>query len=214
MRTMHPSPAEPSAPDPHRAGSGGTARHPLPDPLIRLLAQLILLLLQLFGTARDRRARRRAWCHLRPDLEAGSAQHCAAAIRGAFGNSIAWMCLYNGIGPGHRNWPELSRAILAFGGSLRAFRPGRKAMGVPWWENPYVMPGLTPEQRATPAADMLIARLAQHSVADAPAPARPDEAAPLHALARSSWRKLRTRVVATGPPTGPPQSWDSTYCYA
>ena len=51
-----------------------------------------------------------------------------SALRGEF--AIAWMGLGHGIGPGHRDWPEQSRA-MAFGGSQKGFRPGlphRRAM--------------------------------------------------------------------------------------
>ena len=51
-----------------------------------------------------------------------------ASVRGPFGNSIRWRCLRHGIGPGHKDWPELSRAIVAFGGSLEGFRPGAPAV--------------------------------------------------------------------------------------
>jgi len=187
---------------------------------------LIQYMLRRMLAARLRNARLRAWCHERPDLEPGSAQHVAALIRGAFGNTIAWMCLYDGIGPGHRDWPALSRAILAFGGSLRAFDPGRlgrPAMGQPWWGNPYVMPGLPAPQRETPAAGMLSALLARDAAEAASAPDGGAAPAP-HAAAASepeadpapmptSWRSPIARV-GTGPPTGPPQAWGSPYCYA
>jgi hypothetical protein len=216
MRARHTSPAETDAPDQDRVGPDAPAHNPLREPLVRLLARLILLLLEYLRACRDHRTNRsRAWCDERPDLEAGSAQHVAAVIRGAFGHSIAWMCLYNGIGPGHRNWPELSRAILAFGGSLRAFRSGRPAMGLPWWGNPYVMPGVPAEQRETPAAGALAALLARDAPANASAPA-PHAAAtpePDSAPTPASWRPPLARV-AIGPPTGPPLPWGSPYCYA
>jgi hypothetical protein len=207
------TPAEAYAPDADRDGPDASAHSP--EWLVHLLARLILLLLGLLRAGRNRRtARSRAWCQLRPDLVAGSTQHMAAAIRGAFGNSIAWMCLYNGIGPGHRDWPELSRAILAFGGSLRAFRAGRPAMGLPWWENPYVMPGLPPEARETPAAGALAALLARDAADDdAPAPAPQAAAAPEPVPMPASWRPPLAHA-ATGPPTGPPPHGGSPYCYA
>ena len=156
--------------------------------------------------------------------EPGSAQHLAALIRGAFGNTIAWMCLYDGIGPGHPDWPALSRAILAFGGSLRAFDPNRRdrpAMGQPWWGNPYVMPGLPAPQRETPAAGMLAAWLERDGAGGVSGPAGAAATAP-HAAAAPEpgaapmpafWRSPIARV-ATGPPTGPPQAWGSSYCCA
>ncbi|HVC59633.1 MAG TPA: hypothetical protein VND19_04610 [Acetobacteraceae bacterium] len=214
MRSPPTSPAEAYAPDEDRVGPDAPTRNHLPDPIIRLLTRLILLLLELLRAGRSRRTdRSHAWCHMRPDLEPGSTQHVAALIRGAFGNSIAWMCLYNGIGPGHRDWPELSRAILAFGGSLRAFRPGRPAMGLPWWGNPYVMPGLPAEARETPAAGALAAVLERDAPGAAPASAPHAAAAPAPAQMPASWRPPLAHA-ATGPPTGPPLHWGAPYCCA
>ena len=162
MRDPLTPPAGARYPDADRTGKAALAR--LPEWLVRLIAMLLHRMLRRMIAARLHNARLRAWCHERPELEPGSAQHVAALIRGAFGNSIAWMCLYDGIGPGHREWPALSRAILAFGGSLRAFDParrGRPAMGQPWWGNPYVMPGLAAPRREMPAAGALAALLAR-----------------------------------------------------
>jgi hypothetical protein len=156
------------------------------------------------------------------DLQPGSAEHVAALIRGAFGNTIAWMCLYDGIGPGHCDWPALSRAILAFGGSLRAFDPGRRdrpAMGQPWWGNPYVMPGLPAPRREMPAAGALAALLERDGADGASAPAGAAALAPPAAAAGpepgsaampTSWRSPTARV-ATGPPTGPPAVWGANF---
>ena len=83
-----------------------------------------------------------SWWHDRPDLPAGSAQAYFASVRGAFGNSIRWMCIRHGIGPGHKDWPEVSRAIVAFGGSLEGFWAGAPPKGLQWWENPGVIPGV------------------------------------------------------------------------
>ena len=206
-------PAGAASSDADRTGEAALAH--LPEWLVHLIAMLLHYMLRRVLAARMRNAQLRAWCHERPDQEPGSAQHLAALIRGAFGNSIAWMCLYDGIGPGHRDWPELSRAILAFGGSLRAFDPGRRgrpAMGHPWWGNPYVMPGLPAPQRETPAAGVLSALLARDAADGASAPAGTAAPAP-HAAAAApeldaapmpaSWRSPVARV-ATGPPTGPP----------
>jgi hypothetical protein len=203
-RPSNEAPAEPYAPDADRDGPDTSAHSP--EWLVHLLARLILFLLQnLRAIGLRRRSVQYAWCHTRPDLVPGSAQHMAAVIRGAFGNSIAWMCLYNGIGPGHRNWPELSRAILAFGGSLRAFRPGRPAMGLPWWGNPHVMPGLPAEARETPAAGALAALLARDADDDAPAQAPPTAAAPAPQCAPTpaSWHRPLAHA-GSDPPTGPP----------
>jgi hypothetical protein len=224
MRDPLTTPADADSPDADRAGPDASAR--LPEWLVQLIATLLHTMLRCMRAARWRNARLRAWCHERPDLEPGSGQHLAAVIRGAFGNSIAWMCLYDGIGPGHRDWPALSRAILAFGGSLRAFDPGRRgrpAMGQPWWGNPYVMPGVAAPQREIPAAGALAALLERDAADGASAPAGAAAPVPHAAAARepepdsapipTSWRSPIARV-AIGPPTGPPQSWGSPYCYA
>jgi len=78
----------------------------------------------------------------RPDLPLASAQAEAVSVRCEFGNSIRWLCLRHGIGPGHKDWPELSRAIVAFGGSLEGFRVGAPPCGLQWWESPGVVPGI------------------------------------------------------------------------
>src|SRR5580658_8348985 len=197
MRDPLTPPAGACSPDADRTGEDASAG--LPEWLVQLIAMLLQYMLRRMRAVRLQNARLRAWCHERPDLQPGSAQQLAAFLRGAFGNTIAWMCLYDGIGPGHRDWPTLSRAILAFGGSLRAFDPsrrGRPAMGQPWWGNPYVMPGLPAPQRETPAAGALAALLERDAAdgasgaagAAAPAPhaaAAPEsDSAPMPA----SWR--------------------------
>jgi len=220
MRDPLTPPAGACYPDADRIGEAAPAR--LPEWLVQLIAMLLHFVLRRMHAVRLQNAQLRAWCHERPDMEAGSAQHLAALIGGAFGNSIAWMCLYDGIGPGHRDWPALSRAILAFGGSLRAFDPGRRgrpAMGQPWWGNPYVMPGLAAPQRATPAAGMLSALLARDAAdgafalagAASPAPhaAAAPEPEPNGAPMPASWRSPIARVA-----TGPPQVWGPPHCYA
>ena len=137
---LNTSPAEAYAPDADRAGPTGE----LPQWLVHFLAMLIHFLLKNMLAMGLRRSRRRqAWWQDRPDLPAGSAQAEAASVRGQFGNAIAWMCLRHGIGPGHRDWPELSRAIVAFGGSLEGFRAGAPPRGLHWWENPGVVPGMS-----------------------------------------------------------------------
>ncbi len=108
-----------------RSGRSEESAHSPPEWLVRLLAQLIFFLLQHVQGMRLRRCRRMyPWWHDRPDLPAGSSQAETASLRGPFGRSIRWMCLRHGIGQGHPDWPELSRAIVAFGGSLKGFRAG------------------------------------------------------------------------------------------
>jgi hypothetical protein len=185
---------------------------PLPHSL------LIHFLLNHALALRPRRSiRLTPWFHERPDLPPGSAQEEAATIRGPFGNAIAWMCRRRGIGPGHPDWPELSSAIVAFGGSLKGFRAGRPAFGLQWWDDPSAMPGMTGELAATPAAASMASLLARLAVADAPPPvphAMPAAAGPaLFPASRlpASWRHVFARA-GPGPPTGPPlpglAAWD------
>ena len=63
------------------------------------------------------------------DRRAASA---SASIRGEFGNAIAWMAHRFGINPGHPDWPEVSRAIVAFGGSVKGFRAGAPRCPQQW----------------------------------------------------------------------------------
>ena len=223
MRDPLTPPAGACSPDADRTGEDAPAH--LAEWLAQLIAMLIQYVVRRRLAVRLQNAQLRAWCHERPDLEPGSAQHLAALIRGAFGNSIAWMCLYDGIGPGHRDWPALSRAILAFGGSLRAFDPdrrGRPAMGHPWWGNPYVMPGLPAPQRETPAAGALAELLARDGADGASAPdgtaslaphAAAPEPEPGFAPMPASWRSPIARVT-TGPPTGPQAVWAANFIAA
>jgi hypothetical protein len=200
------APAEAFTPDADRAG---------PDPraawLAHWLALLIFFLLEPLNAVRLLRSGRlsSSWWHDRPDLPAGSAQAYFASVRGAFGNSIRWMCLRHGIGPGHADWPALSRAIVAFGGSLEGFRAGAPPCGLQWWENPGVIPGvvLVPGFSAYAAATTSL--LEQQAVANAPRPApgaMQTEAA--HARLPASWLAASVRQVfaraGPGPSTGPP----------
>ena len=139
--------------------------------LVHWLALLLFFLhepLKAFRLLRSGRAGP-AWWHDRPDLPAGSAEAYFASVRGHFGNSIRAMCIRHGIGPGHKDWPEVSRAIVAFGSSVEGFRAGTPPKGLLWWENPGVIPGvvLVPGFSAyAPAPVALVARLV---AADAPA---------------------------------------------
>jgi hypothetical protein len=143
MRDPLTVPAEAYVPDANRAGPGAPAQPP--EWLARWIALLIFFLLEPFNTVRLLRSGRlQSWWQERADLPAGSAQAEAASIRGHFGNAIAWMCYRRGIGPGHKDWPELSRAIVAFGGNVAGFRAGFPAGGLHWWENPTVVPGIVP----------------------------------------------------------------------
>jgi hypothetical protein len=212
---MMPDPltAPPDAHSPDADRAGPDAR--VPEWVVQLLILVIRFILQHSLAARSRRARLAWWGHDRPDLPPGSMQALAASIRGEFGNAIAWMCRRRGIGPGHPDWPELSRAIVAFGGSVKGARPGLPACGLQWWENPNLIPGMSGEIPAAPAAEALASLLSRQAAANAlppapnvePAAARP---APLPAI-----RPVLARTATgppthppTGPPIGPPATWD------
>ena len=213
MCEQRTAPAEAYAPDPNRAGPGSPAL--VPHWLAHLLALLIVFGLECLLAFRPRRgARPLDWLHERPDLPPGSAQQLAASIRGQFGNAIAWMCRRRGIGPGHPDWPELSRAIVAFGGSIKGFRPGMPALGLQWWENPNIIPGMIGETVETPAATALSSLLSRQQAADAPPPPPlivPAEAEP--AVSPAPRRPVFARA-ATGPPTGPPFEYAFQFCRA
>ncbi len=215
MRTQHTVPAEAYSPNADRAGPDASAD--LPDWLAHLLA-LLLLLARKWALATGRRGSRAlpSWFYERPDLPPGSAQALAASVRGAFGNAVAWMCLRRGIGPGHPDWPELSRAIVAFGGSVQGFRPGLPACGLQWWENPDIVPGMIGMPAATPAAAAVASLLSRQAVADTPSPTpqvMPAAAEPAVSPGPVPCRPVFARA-ATGPPTGPPAGHEFHYCYA
>jgi hypothetical protein len=216
MRDSPTVPAQAYAPDADRAGPDASAQ--LPEWLVHLLAVLIRFLLEHALAARLRRARRLTslWPDPRPDLPAGSAQAQAASIRGHFGNMIAWMCRRNGIGPGHKDWPELARAIVAFGGSVKGLRAGPPARGLLWWESPNVVPGMVLGFGVPAPTTTLLQRVAVASAAPpapnavqaevAPADAVNAEAA--HARLPPSWRLASVRPpfarAGPSPSTGPP----------
>ncbi len=206
MRDPLTVPAEAYVPDADRAGPDASAQ--LPEWLVHFLAMLILFLLEHAHAARLRRSFRMAalWPDRRPDLPAGSTQSEAASIRGAFGNAIAWMCRRRGIGPGHKDWPELSHAVVAFGGSLKGFRAGAPARGLQWWENPYVVPGMVPGFGVpTPTATLLQREAVANAAPPAPNAMQPEAA---HARLPASWVSAAWRQVFARagpcPPTGPP----------
>jgi hypothetical protein len=201
------------APDEDRAGPDAPAHSP--DWLTVFVARLILFLLdQVLAICSPRSPRPPSWRRERPDLPPGSTQAEAASVRGQFGNAIAWMCRRRGIGPGHPDWPELSRAIVAFGGSVAGFRAGLPPCGLQWWENPAIIPGMIGMAAATPAAAATALLVSRQAVANAPPPAPnavPAEAA--HARLPASWLPEYWRQVparaGTDPPatTGPPVAW-------
>ena len=202
------SPGEVYAPYADRAGPDAAARPP--EWLLHWLALLMFFVQEPLKAFRLLRSGRMAspWWHDRPDLPAGSAQAYFASVRGAFGNSIRWMCLRHGIGPGHKDWPELSRAIVAFGGSLEGFRAGAPPCGLLWWENPGVVPGMVhvPGFGLFAAAP---ASLVRQAVADALPPApNAMQAVAAHARMPGSWLPASVRQIFARagpcPPTGPP----------
>ena len=176
MTPDQPTPPAPaSSPDADRDGPD-TSSH-LPEWLVHFLALLMLALYKHRLARRQRRSGLRpSWCHDRPDLPPGSAQALAASIRRNFGTAIAWMCLRHGIGPGHPDWPYLSRTIVTFGGSLSRFRPGLPALGLQWFEDPNIIPGLAGEATSPPAATARALQRARLAVGNVPSPA--PEAAP------------------------------------
>ena len=208
------TPAEAYAPDARRAGQDAFARPP--EWLVHLLALIIHFMLECMLGARSRRALRLpSWWQDRPDLPPVSAQALAASVRGSFGTAIAWMCRRRGIGPGHPEWPYLSRTIVAFGGSVARFRPGLPACGLQWWENPNVFPGMFGETAPAPAATAMAALLSRQTAEAAPSPAPANSVRSLAkpALPLAFPRRVLART-ATGPPTGPPAAWALQLSYA
>jgi len=210
MSTPPPVLTQTYAPYADRVGPDAPGRSA--EWLARWLGLLIFFLLEPLNAIRLLRSGRLTsrW-HERPDLPPGSTQDEAASIRGSFGTAIAWMCLRHGIGPGHAEWPELSRTIVAFGGSLERFRAGRPALGLQWWENPNVVPGFVvgfgTSASATTATEALLQR---EAVANALPPApRVMQAEAAHARLPASWLAAsRQHVFARAGPgsaTGPPR---------
>jgi hypothetical protein len=212
MSTKPPAPTQAFAPYADRAAPDASA-HP-PEWLVHWLTVLFLFLTKPMNAVRLLRSGRRpSWRYqARPDLPAGSAQEHFASVRGHFGNSIRWRCLRYGIGPGHKDWPELSRAIVAFGGSLEGFRPGLPPCGLFWWENPGVIPGMGADgtgfgaPKAPTATDALLQR---EAAANALPPALHDmQADAVHAVLPASWLPASLRQIfaraGPGPSTGPP----------
>ena len=196
------------SPDADRAGPDA----PLPEWVVRLVTLIIRLILECSFAARSRRSRLPSWWHDRPDLPPGSIQALAASIRGEFGNAIAWMCRRRGIGPGHPDWPELSRAIVTFGGSVKGARPGLPACGLQWWENPDIVPGMIGETAAHSAATAMASLLSRQAVAFAPPPAPNAEPAAAESAPLPAIRRVLART-ATGPSTGPPIGLPATWGY-
>jgi hypothetical protein len=212
------TPRDACSSDANRAGTDASA--PLPEWVIHLIAMVIRFMLERMLGTRSRRSGLISWAHDRPDLPAGSIEALAASLRGPFGRSIAWMCRRRGIGPGHPDWPELSRAIVAFGGSVKGARPGLPALGLLWWENPDIIPGMIGETRPTPAATALALLLSRQAAAAAPSPApRAIVRSEVEPVLAPAFRRQVSARTATGPPTGPPSItgppavWAHQYSY-
>jgi hypothetical protein len=213
MRNPAAIPAVAYVPKKDRAGSDARAQSP--EWLVRWLALLIFFLLEPLNALRVLRSGRLpSYWQDRPDLPPGSAQAEAASIRGPFGTAIAWMCRRCGIGPGHPDWPELARAIEAFGGNLGGYNFSAPACGLQWWENPNIVPGMIVGFSAPAAATASL--LQRQAVANAlPPHAMQAEAAharlPASCRLSASWLSASERHVfaragpgpSTGPPSGP-----------
>jgi hypothetical protein len=208
MRDPLTPPADAASPDANRAGL--VERPPLPDWVVLLVTLVIRCIL--FAT-RSRRSRSPSWWHDRPDLPLASAQAEAASVRGEFGTSIARMCRRRGIGPGHPDWPELSRAIVAFGGSIKGARAGLPASGLGWWENPHLVPGMSGETPVQPAAEALASLLSRQAIAHAPVPAPNVGPAAARPVRLPAIRRPVLPRTATGPPTHPPTGPPATWGY-
>ena len=222
MRTRHTALAEAHSPDADRASPDAPTESP--DWLVHLLALFILFARQGPCHLASLPSGVPAWCHDRPDLPPGSAQALAASVRVTFGRAIEWMCRRRGIGPGHPDWPELARAIVAFGGSVHGFRPGLPACGLQWWENPAIIPGMIGMAAATPAANAMALLLSRQAMrtrrrrrltvapaaaepAVAPAPMRPVLVRADRSADRAASRPGTSNAVTpcTGPRHGRPR---------
>jgi hypothetical protein len=234
MCTAHPVPADAYPPDPDRAGRAVSAS--TPEWVVYFVARLMLFLIRHLAAFRRRQtARMPSWWVTVPEYAPGSAQELAASLRGAFGNLITTMCWLDGIGPGHKDWPYLSRTIVAFGGSVRLLDGRRHPRS--WWNRPEIVPGLNGDLPEHPTAASL---LAQRLAADAllPVPVSGLATAPYaqaahgciaHAMLPALWRQVFARAATgppvragtgpplyagTGPPIGPPSDHDDQFCYA
>ena len=142
---LNPPLAEAHSPNANRAVPAASAR-PQRLPHLRRLVLLVVdcMLAAVLGRARLGVSP----VHARPDLPPGSAQALAASARGSFATAIAWMDRRFGILPGHPHWPEVSRAIVGFGGSLGARPAGAPICPQPWRETADSIPGMLRPPRA------------------------------------------------------------------
>ena len=210
MRNLdpHTALAEAYSPDADRAGLDASG--PLPEWLVQLLITLVLFVRQHVFIRRPRHNwSLPSWYVGRPGPLPASTPELAAVIRGAWGHEIAHVCRYEGIGPDHPDWPELSHAILAFGGSLHGV-DGRKHRR-PWWHALGFAPSLT---RADNAAKTAAASLPQaQPVAIPPAPEPVAVIAGLAHPERPAPRRPVLARAATGPPPRLARVPGRPFCY-
>ena len=204
MRNPLTPPAEAYTPDADRAGSDG--HECVPEWVVHFLALLILFLLEHVEALSLRRSLGlpSRW----QDLPSGSPQVEAASVRSSLGTAIAWMCRRHGIGPGHPEWPEMSRAIMAFGGTLAGYRTDAPPCMLQWWTNPNTVPGVVPGFGAPAAGAASLLQLQAVANAAAPAP-NVMQGTGAHARSPASWVSVAGRHVfaraGPGPSTGPPR---------
>ena len=197
--------------DADRAGPDGPER--VPEWVVHFLALLILFLLEHVEALSLRRSLGlpSRW----QDLPSGPPQAEATSVRSSLGTAIAWMCRRHGIGPGHPEWPEMSRAIMAFGGTLAGYRTDAPPCMLQWWTNPNTVPGVVPGFGAPAAGAASLLQLQAVANAAAPAPnvmraVNATQAVAAHAMSPASWVSAAGRHVfaraGPGPSTGPPGS--------
>ena len=147
-----------------------------------------------------------SWWHDRPDLPAGSAQAYFASVRGHFGNSIRWMCLRHGIGPGHQGLAgavSRHRGVWRQRGGVPRRRSAERAGMV---GKPRRHPGHGPFPGFSAPAAAPASLLEQQAVANAPPPApNAMQAEAAHARLPASWLPAS---VAAGVCTRRPASVD------
>ena len=165
-----PPPADACAPDTDRAGPDAPAR--LPEWLVHLIALVIRFILQRSFAESSRHAWLPSWYNYRLDL----AVRLGAATRRVETWRVRQRHRLSVPPPRHRpshpEWPSLSRAIVAFGGSIKGFRRGLPACGLQWWENPDIVPGILGATACPPAADAMALLLSRQTVADTRPPSR------------------------------------------
>jgi hypothetical protein len=101
----------------------------------------------------------------------------------------------------------MSRAIVAFGGSLKEFRAGAPPRGLLWWENPGVILGMVSGFSVPSAATVALRKQLDAANALPPVP-HAVQAEATHARLAASWLAASVRQVfaraGPGPSTGPP----------